>query len=259
MGGKVIFSKKPRQSVEEIFDREEEIKQLSFLLERNEWVILLGPRMSGKTSLALSVSNTFSNRKTIYVDLVKVKGLKDFINRLYSSIPKNLVDKVRDSLESLGVKIGVASLSFRIRSTTVIEAIIKSICSDTILILDEAQDLKQGINHLIPVFHRLLNSCPSLSIIFTGSAIGLIKTLLEQKGEKPLAGRRPTEIFLKPWSEEIAREYLIEGLDECKVKYNEKEINEVLQELGTLVGWLNIYGVNRCIKPHEGGTKRQYN
>lgn len=72
----------------------------------------------------------------------------------------------------------------------------KLICYKTILILDEAQDLKQGINHLIPVFHNLLNRCPTLSIIFTGSAIGLIKAIVEQRGEKPLAGRRPSEIVL---------------------------------------------------------------
>ncbi|BFH72927.1 ATP-binding protein [Sulfurisphaera javensis] len=241
--------------MEEIFDRDEEINQLSFLLKRNEWVIILGPRMSGKTSIALSVSNTFSDRKTIYVDLVKVKGLRDFINRLYFSIPKGLIERVKESLETIGVKIGPTSLSFKIKSTAVIESIIRSICSNTILILDEAQDLKQGINHLIPVFHRLLNSCPSLSIIFTGSAIGLIRTLLEQKGEKPLAGRKPSEIFLKPWKEELAREYLERGLENCNVSFKREEINEVLQELGSLVGWLNIYGVNRCIKSHEEALK----
>ncbi|WP_338599005.1 ATP-binding protein [Sulfolobus tengchongensis] len=255
LGGKVIFTKRPRYDIEEIFDREEEIKQLIFLLKNNEWTIILGPRMSGKTSLALAVSNSIPNKRVVYVDLVKVKGLKDFVNRLYFSIPKTLTEKVKESLDVIGVRVGPTTLSFKLRSTSVIETIIKSICQDTILILDEAQDLKEGINHLVPVLHRLLNTCPSLSVIFTGSAIGLIKTLLEQKGEQPLAGRKPTEILLKPWSEETAIEYLEEGLQNCKVKYTKEEIREVINELGTLVGWLNIYGVNRCVKKHEDALK----
>ncbi|ARM74748.1 AAA family ATPase [Acidianus manzaensis] len=253
MGGKVIFSKKPRYSLEEIFDREEEINQLSFLLKRGEWVIILGPRMSGKTSIALAVSN-YVGKKVIYVDLTKVKGLKDFTDRLYFSIPKSISDKVKETLETIGVKIGPASLSFKLKNSIVLESILKSVCDST-LILDEAQYLNQGINNLIPIFHNLLNSCSSLSIIFTGSAIGLIKTILEQKGEEPLAGRRPTEIVLKTWKESVAKEYIKRGLQNCNVNFKDEEIDEVISEVGTLVGWLNIYGVNRCVKNHEDALK----
>lgn len=246
MGGKVIFTKKPRDNIDEIFDREREIEQLTFLLQRNEWVIILGPRLSGKTSLAVTVSKTF-NRKVIYVDLVKVKGIRDMVNRVYDAIPKNLLERISDNLESLGLRVGPVSLSIKSRPTQALEGLLRTICNETIVVFDEAQDLKQGINHLIPVFHKLLNRCPTLSIIFTGSAIGLIKTLIEQKGEKPLAGRRPSEIILSPWSMETAKEYLVMGLNECNVNYRESEIVDALNTLGTLPGWLNIYGINRCM------------
>lgn len=255
MGGKVIFSKKPKTELNEIFDRDEEISKLKFLLDRYEWITLLGPRLIGKTSLALAVSNSYK-RRVIYVDLVKVKSVRDVVQRLYFSLPKTFIDKVRENLETIGVKIGPVSLNFRIKPTAVFETIIKSVCNeDTILILDEVQDLKQGVNHLISVFHRLLNTCNKLSIIFTGSAIGLLKTLEEQTGEKPLAGRRPTELIIKPWDEKTAKEYLIAGLNECRVNFSEDEIEQVIRELGTLVGWLNIYGVNRCIKSREEAFK----
>ncbi|AWR97981.1 AAA family ATPase [Acidianus sulfidivorans JP7] len=257
MGGKVIFTKKPKNNLEEIFDRESEINQIYSLLKNYEWLMILGQRMSGKTSIALAVSNEFKKekRKVIYVDLVGVKGASDLVRRLYSSIPKTFLDKIKDNLDALGIKIGSISISFKTKPISAFEYIIKTICDDTILILDEAQDLKQGINHLIPVFHELLNKCPKLSIIFTGSAIGLIKTIIEQEGQKPLAGRKPIEILLKPWSRETAEEYLTMGLNECNVNYTRTEINEVIDTFGTLPGWINVYGINRCIKPHEAALK----
>lgn len=255
MGGKVKFSKKPKSDLTEIFDRDEEVNQLKFLLDRHEWISILGPRMAGKTSLALAVSNSYK-RKVVYVDLVKVKSIRDALQRLYFSLPKSFLDKVAENLNLIGVKVGPVSLSFTKKPTTVFETIIKSICNDdVILILDEVQDLKQGVNHLIPILHRLLNSCEKLSIIFTGSAIGLLKTLENQTGEKPLAGRKPTEIIIKPWSEKIAKEYLINGLNECKANFSDEEIDKVIQEFGTLVGWLNIYGINRCIKSSDEAFK----
>ncbi|MCG3109208.1 hypothetical protein L3N51_01498 [Metallosphaera sp. J1] len=250
MGGKSYFTTKPRDDLREIFDRDSEVGQLKFLLERYQWATVLGPRMSGKTSLALAVSRSFS-RRVVYVDLTQVRGMGDFVQRFYLSIPKSFSDKVRDALESVGVNVGPLSLSFRLKNNVVLATMIRSICDDTIVILDEAQDLRQGINHVIATLHGLLNSCPRLSMVFTGSAIGLIRTLLSQEGKDPLAGRRPTEISLKSWDEDTAKEYLRTGLQECNASFSSSELNETIREIGTLVGWLNVYGVNRCIKPHD--------
>ena len=250
MGGKVIFSRRPKSTLEEVFDRKEEIEQLGFLLRNHEWAIILGPRMAGKTSLALAVSNSVG-RRVVYVDLMGVRGARDLVGRVYFSMPRGFLDRIRENLELIGVRIGPTSLEFKVRPTVALETMMRSICEETIVVLDEAQELRYGLNHFVAVLHNLLNSCPTLSIIFTGSAIGLMRTLLNQKGRQPLAGRRPTEIVLKPWEEEIARRYLSEGLEGCGVKPKADEVAQVIREMGTLVGWLNIYGVNRCTRPHD--------
>jgi len=253
LGGKVTFTTRPRERLEEIYDREEEIKQLVELLKKNEWVALLGSRMSGKTSLAKAVSHSLDSR-VVYVDLIKSKNLLDVLTGIYQAMPLDVISRIKENFSF--IELGPVKVKIKQKITPKIEELIKSLCDKrTILILDEIQDIKSGINHLIPVFHRLLNTCPNLSIIFTGSEIGLMKTLLEQKGEQPLAGRNPVKITLKPWDYETAKEYLKLGLEECGVAYSDKEIQGALSILGTLVGWLNFYGVNRCVKPHEDALK----
>jgi len=246
--GKVTFTKRPRETLDEIFDREREIGQIRELLERREWIALLGSRMSGKTSLAKAVSRSL-NARIVYADLTRVKGLRDVYSRIYTSLPQDVTSRLRETLEFL--QAGPVSVEFR-KPTSSLENLLRSLCDRrTVLILDEVQDVKTGVNHLIPIFHRLMNSCPNVSLIFTGSSIGLMRTLLEQEGDQPLAGRNPVRIALNPWDRRTAEEYLGRGLSECGISYTNEEVEEVLDNLGTLVGWLNFYGVNRCVKSHQ--------
>lgn len=79
-----------------------------------------------------------------------------------------------------------------------------------------------------------------------------MKTLLNPTPRNPLYGRTPIKIELKHWDEETARTYLETGLTECRVKYTNKEINQVIHTLGTLTGWLSFYGLRRCTGlPHR--------
>ncbi len=47
----MIFDLSPKESTSELFGREQEVGELVRLLEARNWVALLGPRMTGKTSL----------------------------------------------------------------------------------------------------------------------------------------------------------------------------------------------------------------
>ena len=46
----MLFSLRPKESRSELFGREEELRELH-KLTRTEWVVILGRRMTGKTSL----------------------------------------------------------------------------------------------------------------------------------------------------------------------------------------------------------------
>lgn len=256
----VSFNQYPCESREELFDREEEL-ELGIKCARNGvWIAILGLRMSGKTSLAKVIANELKREgfTPIYVNLVGVRGVRDSAERILESIPKGFLEKLegfKGFLEALGVKMG-AEVKFKpsTSATKTLEKLFLDLSKKRklVVVLDEVQEIKGGVNHFLALLYRLRTSTRNLEFIFTGSAIGLMRTLLNPTPRSPLYGRTPIKIELKHWDEETARTYLETGLTECGAKYTNKEINQAINTLGTLTGWLSFYGLRRCIGlPHR--------
>ena len=255
MGGKVIFTEKPRDSVENIFDRSIEINTIKKVLDTGDWLAILGPRMIGKTSIAKAILNEYKkDYNTLYIDLTGIKNSGDAINKIFNSIPKNVITKFRDNFEILGINVMGNSIKFnkKINNTDVMESLFNLLSrKKTMIVLDEFQELSFGINHFINMLHNIMMENKNIVFIFTGSSIGLMKTLLEQEGKNPLAGRNPVKVLLEPWNRQTAFDYLKSGLINCNADINETEINEAINEIGTITGWLNFYGRRRCIYNHN--------
>ena len=250
MGGKVIFTEKPRNEISEIFGREKEINNIKNIIGNNDWISILGPRMIGKTSLSLSILNYYNKKgyEISYIDLRGSKNSKDFFIKLYENMPKKYIEKIKNNLDYFGINISGAGINFKFKNepSKAIDYILKNINDRKIIIvLDEFQEIIYGINYILNILHNLMMNNKNLIFIFTGSSIGLLKTLLDQKGSSPLAGRNPVKIVLRPWDKETAKKYLISGLNTCKKSYN--EIDNVINNLGTITGWLNFYGERKCL------------
>jgi AAA+ ATPase superfamily predicted ATPase len=255
MGGKVIFTEKPRDNIENIFDRTREIDMIKKVLDTGDWLAILGPRMIGKTSIAKAILNEYKkDYNTLYIDLTGIKNSGDAINKIFNNIPKNLIDKFKDDFEIIGINIMGNSINFnkKINNTDVMESLFKLLSrKKTMIVLDEFQELSFGINHFINMLHNIMMENKNIIFIFTGSSIGLMKTLLEQEGKNPLAGRNPVKVVLEPWNHQTAFDYLKSGLLNCNININETEINEAINEIGTITGWLDFYGRRRCIYNHD--------
>lgn len=250
MGGKVIFTEKPRHSIDNIFGRDIEIETIKKIIENNDWLSILGPRMIGKTSIALSILNYYSHRnyQTSYVDLRGSRNARDFFTALYQNIPKNYIEKIKDNLSYFGITIAGSGIQFKAKNEPVkaIDYVLKNINDKKIIIVfDEFQEIVTGINYIMNTLHTIMMKNDNLIFIFTGSSIGILKTLLDQNGSSPLAGRNPVKIVLKPWSKEIAKSYLLSGLKNCNTDAN--DVDGVIENLGTLTGWLNFYGERKCL------------
>ena len=179
---------------------------------------------------------------------------RDAINRIFNNTPKSLTDKFKDDFEILGINImgNSIKLNKKVNNTDVMESLFKLLSrKKTIIVLDEFQELSFGINHFINMLHNIMMEDHNIIFIFTGSSIGLMKTLLEQEGKNPLAGRNPIKVVLGPWDRQTAFDYLKSGLASCNANVNEIEINEAINEIGTIAGWLNFYGKRRCIYNHN--------
>jgi len=71
----MLFDLHPKESRKDLFGRDDEYKELERLL-KSEWVVVLGRRMVGKSSL---VKTFIKEHDGIYVNLSGKREFKDFI------------------------------------------------------------------------------------------------------------------------------------------------------------------------------------
>ena len=100
---------------------------------------------------------------------------------------------------------------------------------------------------------NIFNTYPNLIFIFTGSMFGLTRALLEPTSTSPMYGRSPARLFLQPFDKETATEFLVKGLRESNETVDKKTINEAIETLDGIPGWLTLYGNNIAIRklPHQ--------
>ncbi|KUH32067.1 ATPase [Thermococcus celericrescens] len=243
------FSPRPRERVEELFGRDVEVRRLINALESNSWVAVLGPRMAGKTSLAIASSTEFAKKhgySTVYIDLRNSTTLREATERILRNLPRGVIKKLGAYLSSITIKGLEIRLKPSASASGALEEALRSL-KKTVIILDEVQKVREGLPQFLNALSVAFNENPELLIVFSGSYAGLVKKLFSQTYSEGLYARQPIEITLNPWERDVAEEFLRKGLDECGVKISEKELEDVLWELGTLPGWLSSYGLRRCL------------
>lgn len=235
-------------------------------LEAGSWVSILGPRMVGKTSLTLAGANAFAkenNYKVILVDLRDTETFREATEKILGRLPKSILDTLSEYLSEVSASVKGAGFSVKLKKSAsakraLSDALFK--LRDTILILDEVQSIHQGVSHFLKALGSVFNENHSLLIIFTGSYSGVVKKLFETTHRDSLFGRPPIDILLSPWKETVAEEFLRTGFDKLRIDYQEWEIRDAIKQLGTLPGWLNLYGVKRYIeKNHKKALKTTIN
>jgi hypothetical protein len=123
-----------------------------------------------------------------------------------------------------------------------------------IIVFDESQKLRKlkGYNLLYPITYDNLR----VKFIFTGSEIGMIYDSLKlDKPNSPLYGRAYTEVNVNPFSKDMSIEFLRKGFEELKIKIKE-ELEDAVNTLGGIPGWLTYYGFN-YIMDHKKALIKQ--
>ncbi|NJE47826.1 ATP-binding protein, partial [Thermococcus sp. GR7] len=174
-------------------------------------------------------------------------------------LPKSILDTLSKYVSEISASAGGMGFSVKLKKTAsarraLADGLFK--LKDTVLILDEIQSINQGISHFLRALGSVFNENHSLLVIFTGSYSGIVRKLFESTYKDALFGRPPISIKLAPWKETVAEEFLKTGFEKLKVHYEEWEIRDAVNQLGTLPGWLNLYGVKRYIeRDHETAMK----
>lgn len=258
-----LFDLNPKESPKELFGREDELNELVRLIKSRRWVAVLGPRMVGKTSLVKATNTRLENAgiKTVYVNLWGAKRTQGLLNALARGLnsAKGLLQKIEEAVERIeGVSFGPGGISMSVSkkpmtTTWDLLATIGRRGGDCVIELDEVQELAVISGHLLKLLANIFNTYPNIVFIFTGSIFGLMKTLLEPGSSSPLYGRSPARLYLQPFERECATDFLKKGFEECQVTVREDLINEAVERLDGIPGWLTLYGNNVTVRklPHQ--------
>ncbi len=227
----MLFSLKPKESRIELFGRDKELNELHKLV-KTEWVIILGRRMTGKTSLLKTFLNEVNG---IYVNLMGVSSIRGLIYELMKSVKKLEIE-----LDLKFIKLSWMKFAEDIFSKL----------EGKIIGLDEVQELPS--NYFLRLLKKVWDSY-DVRFVMTGSMVGVIRNLLEPGPLSPMYGRKPAVLKLKPFTAEQSRSFLVKGFSEFNRTIDEREIEEVVELLNGYPGWLAYYGNYRCVRELNHG------
>jgi hypothetical protein len=258
-----LFSLNPKETPKELFGREKELDEIIRLVKAKRWIALLDLRMVGKTSLIKTANKELENAgiKAVYVNLWSAKGTHGLLNALAQGLnqERSLLQRIKGLAERIeGISFGPGGISMSVSKkpmTTIWDllAAMGQQADQCVIELDEVQELSVISGHLLKLLANIFNTYPNVIFIFTGSMFGLVKTLLEPKSTSPLYGRSPAKIYLQPFTKKMAKEFLKKGLREHRETANENFIDEAVERLAGIPGWLTLYGNNVAVQrlPHQ--------
>jgi hypothetical protein len=250
----MLFREGPVDRPEELFDREEEFKELRDALNGRRLVLLLGVRRVGKTSLARAATY---NTTRVYVDLREFEWRQyvtwdDFYAALRTALPRS--KKALDLLSRIsGVSVAGFTVEFaRGRGRPPLPEVLRALdewaaaeSRRLVVVIDEAQELyKLKGGSFTPVLAWAYDNLNNVVFLLTGSKVGLMHRLLRlDDPESPLYGRYVHIIKLSPLPREKALEFLARGFAESGVVYSPRLLEAAVDHLDGVIGWLSYLGL----------------
>lgn len=265
----MYFDERPKSLRRDLYDREEELRQLDAALQRRDPLILIyGLRRAGKTSLLQTAmrdldhgiildlrslgTGAYATRKDLILALQK--GINDFLSKR-----KTIRTKIIDTLKHVqGVQVGEMTVTFGWggnESLDIGDLFGKldrwalSNKSTITVAFDEAQELRKVAGmRMDKILAHIYDYCKNTSIVVTGSAMGLLYHFVgEEDPGAPLYGREKTEITLMQLESEQARDFLLKGFKQANKKIRDELIYDAVEKLDGIIGWLTMFGA-RCLK-----------
>lgn len=224
----MLFDLRAKERKEELFGRDDELMDTQRLIEAGKWVVVLGSRMTGKSSLVKTAGFELSKQgyRFLYVNLLGVRNAEGFVSALIDAInrSKSLFEKTKDLFSMVdGLQIGVGGLSLKVSRKTLHTAsdiflALGLLKENVVIALDEVQELSSFSGRLLEILGRVFATYRNISFIFTGSMFGLMRILLEPSAKSPLYGRPPARIVLNPFTADAATEFLHAGFSELGIE-----------------------------------------
>jgi AAA+ ATPase superfamily predicted ATPase len=266
----MLFSIKPKERRDELYDFEKELEELMKGIERSPITIVIGMRRTGKTSLLKVALNELGN-PYIYLDtrfsvnptyrdfiyIVK-ESLEDFVRR-YKSFREKIVE-VLSSVKGVSISIPFSSIDISWRGSsklefpeffTALNRIGSELKKSVVVAFDEAQELRKitWIN-FVRLFAYIYDNLDYVRIVLTGSEVGLLyKFLRLDDRDSPLYGRYIHTVSTRRLTFEESIDFLEKGFKEIGISINKQVIEEAAKTFGGVIGWLTLFGYNCYMNP----------
>ena len=218
-------------------------------LQEKRWTALLGPRRVGKTSLAKCAIEK-SGFDSIMLD---ARENTDFANNLFSSLTQSSSFKFGANISAPAsspfVSVG-ASFSKQVLKQS-LDSLLKGRTKRTLILLDEAQWFTDRRTLIMLLAHLYDYHYETITPIITGSAVGVMKSILEPNHQSPLFGRPIMQIEVNKWNPSVSMGFLNEGLRQNKLSLDTELITKTVDTLDGLPGWLTMFGYYLTAKPSD--------
>ncbi len=263
----MLFDPAPKCVRKDLFDRDTEVRQFCESISKGGiLVVVYGVRRVGKTSL-VRVGLRESGLPHAIIDVRKIYFEFGSVSKahIYSELARYFSEnlsffsragfKIKELIRRLkgfhfsgtGVevepspKISFTDLLSRINDWARKQGTV------FVLAFDEAQCLRFGGNVKYDgIFAWAVDNLTNLSLVVTGSEIGVLRDFLKLTNPKaPLYGRYVEEIYIDRFSPEKSLSFLKAGFDEADMKVPDVELQDAVNSLDGIVGWLTFYGYYR--------------
>lgn len=247
-----LFDLTPKDSRADFYGRRDKIDEIVGLVKNHSWIVVLGPRMVGKTSIIKVACNDLpKDYSHVYLNLWGVKSAGSFLQALAHGIneSRTLYEKIKNVIKKTeGFSVGPTSFSIKIEKEPMtriwdVMSAMGSLKNNTVLVLDEVQELFPISGQVLKLLANVFNTYKNIIFVFSGSMVGLINSLLEPKsGDSPMYGRPPAKVIIQPFDPADAVKFLRTGFKQYNLPVDDSKIEEAVDDLGGTAGWLTMYG-----------------
>lgn len=271
----LLFDPRPKERVEELFDREREVELLMKAIA-NPLTLLLGVRRIGKTSLLKSFLNSLG-APYVYLDLRVLEDAgygRAQLYRLLSDSVSSCASRWRRVLEYFkgvrGVSVSGFSVEFEWREqsltlSTLLSRLNEYALNDTeegfiVISFDEAQLLRflaggKGRVDFRSVIAYAYDNLRGLRFILTGSEVGLLLHFLRlDDASSPLYGRYASIVKVERFARDASIEFLRRGFEEANMAVSGDVLEFIVDKVDGIPGWLTYFGY-MCLE--SGGASRE--
>lgn len=265
----MLFRPGVKSRLEEFYDFRRELDSLVAELKSpyTRMIVIKGLRRTGKSSL-MRVGFAVAGMPSIVLDVrmlgpltpekfydIAAESLSEFLEREKGF--RGLLSRVK------GISVSGFTVTFQERSEKTFLGVIVQVQrwaektgKYVALAFDEAQDLRviQGFDRILA---HIYDYRERIKLVLTGSEVGVLDRLLgRRRPSAPLYGRSYAEIWTRRLTRDEALDFLRKGFREAGVRPARSELEEAVDRLDGIIGWLNSYGYYRLRMSHDKALSR---